>query len=145
MKHSSTFGGARILFVYENAEALSWNRLLENARYQVSAVHGCDAAIQQIENGLQPDLILLNLDAPNLDDLRMIETCRHIRAEQKIVVISKAIDVSAIVQAMRWGALDYISRPQDGPELLTEVQRLLVVSSNGSGAPELPQQSSEPG
>jgi CheY-like chemotaxis protein len=82
MKHSSTLGGARILFVYENAEALSWNRLLENTCYQISAVHGCDAAIQQIENGLQPDLILLNLDAPSLDDLRMIEACRRIRAEQ---------------------------------------------------------------
>jgi two-component system response regulator GlrR len=143
MKHSSTSGGARILFVYDNPEVLSWSRLLENARYQVSAVRSCDVAIQQIENGLQPDLVLLYLDAPCLDDLRTIEACRRIRAEQKVVVISKVIDVSAVVQAMRWGALDYISRPQDGPELLAEVQRLLVVSSNGLGDPELSQQSSE--
>ncbi|HEY2360324.1 MAG TPA: sigma-54 dependent transcriptional regulator [Candidatus Angelobacter sp.] len=143
MKHSSTSGEARILFVYDNAEVLSLRRLLENARYQVSAVCGCDAAIEQIENGLKPDLILLNLDAPCLDDLRMIEACLRIHAELKIVVISKVIEVSAVVQAMRWGALDYISRPQDGSALLAEVQRLLVVSSNGVGGPELPQQTSE--
>lgn len=143
MKHSSTSDGARILFVYDDVEILSWTRILESAHYQVSTVRGCDAAIQQIENGLQPDLVLLNLDAPCLDDLRTIEACRRIRAEQKIVVISKVIDVSAVVQAMRWGALDYISKPQDGSELLAEVQRLLTVSSNGLGDPELPQQSSE--
>lgn len=143
MKHSSTSGGARILFIYDNGEILSWSRVLENARYQVSAVRDCDAAIQQIENGLQPDLVLLSLDTPGLDDLRTIEACRCIRAEQKIVVISKVIDVSMVVQAMRWGALDYIAKPQDGPGLLAEVQRLLVVLSNGLGDPELPQQSSE--
>ena len=73
MKHSLTAGDARVLFVYDNAEVLSWSRLLENARYQVSAVRGCEAAIQQIENGLQADLVLLNLDAPTLDDLKMIQ------------------------------------------------------------------------
>jgi DNA-binding NtrC family response regulator len=141
MKHSSTSGGARILFVYEDAEVLSWTRALESARHQVSAVQGCDAAIQQIENGLQPDLVLLNLDAPCHDDLRMIEACRRIRSEQKIVVIAKVIDVSVVVQAMRWGALDYISTPQEGSELLAEVQRLLSASSNATDKSELPQQS----
>jgi DNA-binding NtrC family response regulator len=136
MKHSSTSGGARILFVYEDAEVLSCTRALESARHQVSPVRGCDAAIQQIENGLQPDLVLLNLDTPRLDDLRMIEACRRIRAQQKVVVIAKVIDVSTVVQAMRWGALDYISTPQDGSELLAEVQRLLSASSNATDKPE---------
>lgn len=143
MKHSSTSGGARILFVYEDVEILSWTRILESAHYQVSVVRGCDAAIQQIENGLQPDLVLLNLDAPCLDDLRMIEACRRIRAEQKVIVISKAIDVSAVVQAMRWGALDYISRPQDGSALLAEVQRLLAASTNNREESELSEQAGE--
>src|ERR1700739_2987062 len=75
MKHSPTSGEARILFVYDNAEILSWSRLLENARYQVSVIRGCDGAIEQIENGLNPDLVLLNLDTPCLDDLRTIQVC----------------------------------------------------------------------
>ena len=137
MKHSSTAGGAQIIFVYDDVEILSWTRLLEGAHYQVSASRGCEAAIQQIENGLQADLVLLNLSAPSLDDLRTIQVCLRIRAELKIVVISTVIDLSAVVQAMRWGALDYISRPQDGSELLAEVQRLLAASSNGSVDPEL--------
>lgn len=140
MKHSSTSGEARILFVYDNAEVLSWSRLLENARYQVSAIRGCGAAIEQIENGLKPDLVLLNLDTPSLDDLRTIQVCLRIRVELKIVVISKVIDVSAVVQAMRWGALDYISRPQDGTQLLAEVQRLLAASDHDQEQPEPSQQ-----
>src|SRR5215831_19016318 len=130
MKHSPTSGEARILFVYDNAEVLSWSRLLENAGYQVSAIRGCDSAIDQIENGLKPDLVLLNLDTPCLDDLRTIQVCLRIRADIKIVVISKVIDVSAVVQAMRWGALDYISRPEDGTQLLAEIRRLLTASDH---------------
>ena len=142
MKHSSTSGGAQVLFVYEDIEILSWTRLLESAHYQVSAIRGCDAAIEQIENGLKPDLVLLNLDTPCLDDLRVIQACQRICAELKIVVISKVIDVSAVVQAMRWGALDYISRPQDETQLLAEVQRLLAAAGNDQEEAEPSQQCS---
>lgn len=132
MKHSSSpSGGARILFVYDDIELVSWIRHWENARYQVSVARGCDTAIQHIEDGLRPDLILLNLNNPAPEDLRTIQVCRRIDAEQKIVVISKVIDVSVVVQAMRLGALDYIARPQDGSDLLAEVERLLSLSSEG--------------
>ncbi|HSK45662.1 MAG TPA: sigma-54 dependent transcriptional regulator, partial [Candidatus Binatia bacterium] len=141
MKHSSsTPGGALILFVYDDVEILSWSRLLENANYQVSAVR-FEAAVEQIENGMQPELILLNLDAPSLEDLRTIQACRRIRPEQKIVVISQVVDVSVVVQAMRLGALDYIARPQDGPGLLAEVKRLLSASIDGLEDPESSQPS----
>src|ERR1051326_4366585 len=136
MKPSPISGEARILFVCDNAEVLSWSRLLENAGYHVSAIRGCDAAIEQIDNGLKPDLVLLNLDTPSLDDLRTIQICLGMRANLKMVVISKVIDVSAVVQAMRWGALDYISRPQDGTQLLNEVQRLLAASDHDQAQPE---------
>ena len=49
MKHSSTAGGARILFVYDDVEILSWTRLLEGAHYQVSAIRGCEAAIHKLK------------------------------------------------------------------------------------------------
>lgn len=137
MKHSSSpSGGARILFVYDDIELVSWIRHLENASYQVSVARGCDTAIQQIENGLRPDLVLLNLDTPAFEHLRTIQVCRRIDAEQKIVVISKVVDVSVVVQAMRLGALDYIARPQDGSGLLAELKRLLSASIDGLESPK---------
>lgn len=144
MKHSSSpSGGARILFVYDDIELVSWIRHLENAPYQVSVARGCDTAIQQIENGLRPDLILLNLDTPALEDLRTIQVCRRIDTKQKIVVISKVVDVSVVVQAMRLGALDYVARPQDGSELVAEVRRLLSASIDCTEDPESRGQSYE--
>ena len=143
MKHPLTSGGTRILLVYEDVEVFSWTRALENAHYQVSAIRSCEAAVHQIENGLQPDLVLLNLETPCLDDLRTIQACRRIRAELKMVVMSQVMDLSVVVQAMRWGALDYINRPQDESTLLAEVQRLLNTSRENIDNPEVAQQSSE--
>ena len=113
MKHSSTSGGARILFVYNNGETFSckgfWRvRIIRYRRFAVVKLQ-----FSKSKTDCSPILSCSAWILASLDDLRTIEACRCIRAEQKIVVISKVIDVSIVVQAMRWGALDYIAEPQD--------------------------------
>jgi CheY-like chemotaxis protein len=73
---------------------------MESAHYHVETASSEDA-IHRMESGLQPDLILLDIAAPNLDDLRMIEACRRVRSDQKVVVMSQESDVSIVVRAMR--------------------------------------------
>jgi DNA-binding NtrC family response regulator len=131
MKRSSLASGkARILVVNDEPEALASTRcLLEGAHYHVETASSCEDAVQRMENGPQPDLILLSMARPELDGLKTIEACRRIRPEQNIVVISQANDISTVVQAIRLGALDYITRPSEDSELLAEVQRFLPSSA----------------
>jgi two-component system response regulator AtoC len=134
-RSSSPSGKARILVVHEDADSLTWGRILAGTHYQVETASRKDA-IQHLENGQQPDLILLDLVAPNLDDLKMIETCRRIHRDQKVVVMSEVSDVSIVVRAMRLGALDYITRPHQGSDLLVEVERLLAPPTNDVEHPD---------
>jgi two-component system, NtrC family, response regulator AtoC len=134
MKRSSLASGkARILVVNDEPEALASTRsLLESAHYHVEAASSCEEAVQRMENGPQPDLILLDMASPELDGLKTIQACRRVRPEQKIVVISQASDISIVVQAIRLGALDYIARPREESDLLAEVQRFLPSCTNGA-------------
>jgi DNA-binding NtrC family response regulator len=127
---SSPSGKARILLINYDSAII---RLLESAHYQIETASSKEA-MQRIETGLQPDLILLHLDAHNLDDLEMIEAYRRIDPEQKIVVISQVRDISIAVRAMRLGAMDYIIGPCEGQDFLGDIQRIL---------PELPKQTDD--
>jgi DNA-binding NtrC family response regulator len=132
MKRSSLASDkAQILVVNHEPEALACARgLLESAHYQVETATDCENAVQRIENGLQPDLVLFDMAASGLDGLKAIQACKRARPEQKIVVLSEVSDVSTVVKAIRLGALDYITKPCEPANLLAEVQRLLAASAS---------------
>ena len=124
---SGASGTAQILLVNDEPEALACTRnLLEGAHYHVETSSNREDAIERIENGLRADLIFLCMD-PAEDDFKTIQSCRRIRPEQKLVVISPVNDVSTVVKAIRMGALDYISHPMEETEFLAIAQRFLAL------------------
>ena len=137
MQHSPVASGkVRILVVNRDPGSCAATvRALKKAEYQVEAAYTCEDAVQRIENGLQADLILLELKGPELDDLQNILDCQRVCPEQKVVVSSTVSNVSIAVQAMRMGALDYITQPSEETQLLSEMQRLLSLVSNGMEEP----------
>ncbi|HKD79210.1 MAG TPA: sigma-54 dependent transcriptional regulator [Candidatus Angelobacter sp.] len=136
MKHSPFASGKEtILVVNNNPEGLArTQQLLESAGFPVAAYCSTSEAIDQIENGEQPDLILLEIDGAD-EAMTMIQTCRRLRAEQKIAVFSEIHDVSTVVQAVRMGALDYIAKPVDDSGLIAAVQRLLEPVASAANEP----------
>jgi two-component system response regulator AtoC len=139
MKVSSVASGkAQILVVNDDAAGLSHTQnMLESAHYRVETASGKDA-IRRLGNGLQSDLCLLYLSNPELDDFKMIQACKRICPEQRIVVVSSDTNVSTVVKAIQMGALDYISQPRDEQELLALVQRYLSPASAGNSIPPKP-------
>ena len=136
MKRSSCSTG-RILVISDQPEALACTKqLLEGANYRVDTASGCDEATQRLENGEPADLVILEMASPKVDGLKTIEACRRICTEQKILVISEDNDATIVVQAIRLGALDYITKPRDKSVLVAEVRLLLgtVEPQNEDGA-----------
>ena len=121
-RSSSPSGRTRILLVNHDAAI---TRLLESAHHQLETVSSQEA-MQRIENGLQFDLVLLNLNEHNLRDLEIIEAWRRVSLNVKIVVVSQVSDVGIVVRAMRLGALDYMIGPREGQDFLEEIERLLL-------------------
>jgi DNA-binding NtrC family response regulator len=113
MKRGSlTSGKECILVVDDDPSLLRYTKgLLEMAYYKVETASNGIEAVTRLQDGARPDLILLDMAMPEMDGLRTIEACRKIRPEQRIVVLSCISTPSMVVEAMRLGALDYITKP----------------------------------
>jgi two-component system, NtrC family, response regulator AtoC len=128
MKRSSlTSGKESILVVDDDPGVLLYTKgLLEMAHYQVETAACGTEAVERLQDGAKPDLILLDMSMPKMDGLRTIEACRRTRPEQKIVVLSCISSPSIVVEAMRLGALDYITKPFYKADLDTLMGRWLA-------------------
>jgi len=120
---------ARILIVDDtpaNIQMLS--AILRERGYQLSAATNGRQAVDAIEN-VRPDLVLMDVVMPDMDGY---EACRHIKAlprwrDLPIVFLTAKTDTADIVRGFEAGAVDYVGKPFNGPELLARVSTHLTL------------------
>ncbi|MBF0318508.1 MAG: sigma-54-dependent Fis family transcriptional regulator [Nitrospirae bacterium] len=111
----------RVLIVDdEDSIRLLLLRVLEDEGYTIkSASNGKDALL--VCEGFSPHLILLDLKMPQMDGLAFMEEFRRgglSSHETDIIVLTAYATVDTAVRAMKLGAMDYISKPLDDPDVL---------------------------
>jgi DNA-binding response OmpR family regulator len=112
-----------ILLVDDEPGMLRYIRtLLEVDNYKVETASTGEEALQRIEKGLAPDLVLLDVLMPGIDGLETLEQLRQMRPGVKVVMLSCVNDTRKVVQAMRLGAQDYLTKPFSLAELLARVR-----------------------
>ena len=107
-----------ILLVDDEPGMLRYIRtLLEVDNYKVETASTGEEALQRVEKGLQPDLVLLDVLMPGIDGLQTLEQLRQMKPGVKVVMLSCVNDTRKVVQAMRLGAQDYLTKPFQKAEL----------------------------
>ncbi|HZD93909.1 MAG TPA: sigma-54 dependent transcriptional regulator, partial [Candidatus Sulfotelmatobacter sp.] len=115
-----------ILLVDDEPSVLRYTKtLLEIENYNVETAASGEEALQRIHRGPAPSLIVLDLVMPGMDGLQTLENCKKLRPDQKVVMISCLNDTNKVVQAMRLGASDYVTKPFLAPQLHGAVRRAL--------------------
>jgi DNA-binding NtrC family response regulator len=107
--------------------------LLELDNYKVETASTGEEALDRLQKGLQPDLILLDVLMPGIDGLQTLEKIRQLQANTKVVMLSCVSDTRKVVQAIRQGASDYLTKPFQKQELDSVIQQCL-----GSGRAVVP-------
>src|SRR3954452_12376280 len=129
---------ATILIVDDEPSMLRYTKtLLEVDNYTVETASSGFEAVKRVQDGLNPSLILLDMAMPSMNGLQTIEECKKIRPEQKIVVVSCVSDTSTVVQAIKLGALDYITKPFYKSELDSVLKRCLETEKPGKAAVDM--------
>src|SRR5690242_1857910 len=109
---------AKILLVDDEPGMLKYIRtLLEVDNYKVETATTGEEAVQRVQKGMQPDLVLLDVLMPGIDGLETLEQLRELKPGVKVVMLSCVSDTKKVVQAMRLGAHDYITKPFQKAEL----------------------------
>ena len=109
---------AKILLVDDEPGMLRYIRtLLEVDNYKVETASTGEEALEMVQKGLRPDLVLLDLLMPGIDGLQTLEQLRKMQPGLKVVMLSCVNDTRKVVQAMRLGAHDYLTKPFQKAEL----------------------------
>jgi NarL family two-component system response regulator LiaR len=71
---------------------------------------------------LQPDVVLMDLDMPNLDGVGAIQALRPLLPDTRFVVVACTLDVAAARRALAAGATSFLLKNSSPQELLTVIQ-----------------------
>jgi len=85
--------------------------LLEVDNYKVETASTGEEALELFQKGLRPDMVLLDLLMPGIDGLQTLEELRKLQPGLKVVMLSCVSDTRKVVQAIRLGAHDYLTKP----------------------------------
>ncbi len=103
----------------------------ENHGWQIKTVSSGWEALDRVQSGPGPDLVLLDLAARDSDGLHTLRWLRRVRPELPVLVVASSQDLNQKLDAIRLGAQDYLVRPFPPLQLETAIQRAMFHSADG--------------
>ena len=112
----------------ENVIRNELKTLLENSGYEVLALENFHNAKEDILNE-KPDLILLDINIPNINGEILLKEIRKESNVPVIMVTSRAGEVDEVL-SISYGADDYITKPYNPTILLLRIQNIFKRMKN---------------
>src|SRR5882762_2972773 len=116
----------KILLVDDEPGMLRYIKtLLELDEFAVETASTGEEALALLKGGSEPDLVLLDLLMPGIDGLQTLEQVRQLRPSVKVIMLSCVTDTRKVVQAIRLGASDYLTKPFQKAELDAVIEKCI--------------------
>jgi two-component system, NtrC family, response regulator AtoC len=114
---------ARLLFVSRDSVLVRtlWS-MGASSPWQLEIVENVWEAMERVQSGTAPDLLLLDLPPGDADGLHILRWLRRLRPALPIILIGHPGDVRKRQQLTRLGARDYVVRPLDERRLATVIR-----------------------
>jgi len=103
-------------------------RLLESEGYSVEMFAGAQEFLTRPPHG-GPSCVVVDLNLPELNGLELQRTLAESGRADQFIFITGGASVPTCVQAMKAGAIDYLSKPFRDEDLLSAVEQALVRAS----------------
>jgi DNA-binding NtrC family response regulator len=115
----------RILVVDDEANArMALAELLREEGYEVETAADAFKALGKLAD-LAPHLVLTDLKMPGMDGIELMQKIAASEHTPAVIVMTAFGAVDSAVEAMRFGAFDYLTKPLNFDELLIVTQRAL--------------------
>ncbi|MBN1667717.1 MAG: response regulator transcription factor [Anaerolineales bacterium] len=112
---------AKILVVDDEKTArISLRDILRLEGYAVEAVDSGPAALDQIEQD-HFDLMLLDIKMPGMDGIEVLRKVVEISPHTLVILLTAHGSLESAIEALRFGAHDYLIKPSSPPEILSSV------------------------
>jgi DNA-binding NtrC family response regulator len=129
---SNNHSNATVLVVDDHAAARgAVVEILTDAGYRVSSCASGTEGLSRIKRQ-SFDVIVTDLMMPGMTGIEMIQAMRQLGCDSQFIMVTAHGTVETAVQAMRFGAYDYIEKPFDAPKLESIIARAIGQSPRSS-------------
>jgi two-component system response regulator RegA len=108
-------------------------RALEQRGFQPTLVGSVQEAIQAVKQSA-PAYAVLDMRLDDGSGLKVVEAVRDARPDAKIIMLTGYGNIATAVQAVKAGAVDYLSKPADADDVV----RALLARGDAPAPPENP-------
>ncbi len=105
------------------------NHFLSSRGYRVRVAHSGEDGVTMCRQEM-PSLVLLDLNLPGIDGMETLRQIKEIDRSCRVVMITAYDKARSVVEAMKLGAEDYVTKPVPMEELRVLVTKLIGGSAN---------------
>ena len=91
--------------------------LLEVDGFAVETVSGGRDAIKRVSDGMRPDFVILDVLMPEMSGIDTLRELMQLDRSLNVIMLSCSNEVGTVVEAIRIGAHDYLTKPFEKSEL----------------------------
>ncbi len=110
-----------ILIIDDEPALLAHLRRLLGGDYQVGVASSAREGLNRAKSA-RPDLILLDLKMPEMGGIEFLKELKRMGPHIPTIVMSAYADVASVVQAMKLGAVDFITKPFNDEKLKEDIE-----------------------
>ncbi len=102
------------IMVVDDDESMRWviGKALEKEHYEVLTVESAEAAMKLLETESYP-LMILDIRMPGMSGLEFLQKLQDGGSSPLVIVMTAQATMNNAVDAMKWGAFDYLTKPFD--------------------------------
>ncbi len=126
-----------VLVIDDDSEIrYSLTRVLSSKGYLVSEAPSGEAGIAAVKKGPAPDVIFLDIRMGGMSGLETLQHIRAINARQLVILMTAFGTAQTAIEAMKFGAFDYIMKPFDPAKVLAIAENALKAHADLRSAGE---------
>ncbi len=108
-----------ILLIDDDAEVrYSLGRVLTTQGYTVLEAESGEAGVAAVKKGPAPELIFLDIRMGGMGGIEALQHIRSINSKQLVILMTAFGTAQTAIEAMKYGAFDYIMKPFDPAQVL---------------------------
>ncbi len=114
---------ANVLVVDDEASTIfTLKKILEKGNHTVTAVFDAKSALDRVKQ-FKFDVLITDFSMPDMNGIELTEQVLKLEPDMIVILVTAFDSIKNVVEAMRKGAYDYMSKPINSDELLLSISR----------------------